>query len=89
MVWLEFIKGITLDFWEDLGYSSLFVLALVAILFLEKVKIRRYTYLWYTGLVLLFIYNPVSLLVCKRILEESTFDQYYLRFYSLIQSCTS
>ena len=83
MVWLAFIKDMTATFWGDYGFSTLFVLGLVAILVLEKTKIRRYTYLWYTGLVLFFIYNPLTLVVCRQIMEDTTFDQYYLRFYSL------
>ncbi len=84
MVWIDFIKTITQQYWGDYGYVSLFVIALLAILFVEKEKIRRYVFLWYTGLALVFIYNPLTLFICKKILEESTFEQYYLRFYGLI-----
>ncbi len=75
---------ITQSFWGDFGFSTLFVVALVAILFLEKEKLRGHIVLWYTGLALVFIYNPITLLVCRQFMEESTFDQYYQRFYSLI-----
>lgn len=84
MVWLKFILSITKTYWGGFGFLALFGLALIGILFFEKEKIKRYAFLWYTGLILVFIYNPITLLICKKILEESTFEQYYLRFFSLM-----
>ncbi len=84
MVWIDFIKTITQEYWGNYGYAALFAIALLAILIFEREKIRRYVFLWYTGLALVFIYNPLTLFICRKILEESTFEQYYLRFYGLI-----
>ncbi|MBE5909997.1 ComEC/Rec2 family competence protein [Pseudobutyrivibrio sp.] len=84
MVWLKFLYGITKEYWGGLGFPLLFGIALVGILVFEREKIKRYAFLWYTGLILVFIYNPVTLFVCKKLMEESTFDQYYKRFFTLI-----
>lgn len=84
MVWLGFIKDITQEFWGDLGFAALFAIALIAILVLEHDKIRRTAFLWYTCLALVFIYNPLTYYLCRKLLEESTFQQYYQRFYSVI-----
>ena len=83
MVWFEFVKKITIEYWQSFCMPMLFVIALIAVLVFEKVKIKRYTYLWYTGLVLLVIYNPITWFLGRKILEPSTFEQYYLRFFSL------
>ena len=84
MEWINVITGISATFWGKLAYALLFVVALGLILFFEKEKIKRYTFLWYTGLVLVFIYNPLTLIIGKWILKENAFEQYYLRFYSVI-----
>ncbi len=84
MVWLDFFIDITQEFWGDYGYSILFSIALIAIIVTCKEKLSRYLFLWYTLLVVIFIYNPLTLFVCRHFLEESTFSQYYQRFYSLI-----
>lgn len=80
----NYLIGITEDYWGGIAFSGLFVIGLIAILVLEKEKIKRYTFLWYSIVVLVFIYNPLTLLICKYILEESTFHQYYLRFFTLL-----
>ncbi|SHJ14079.1 ComEC/Rec2 family competence protein [Pseudobutyrivibrio xylanivorans] len=84
MVQREYLIGITKDYWNNYGYASLFVLALIGILVFEKEKIKRYAYLWYSLVTILVIYNPISLMIFRRFLEPSTFDQYYLRFYGLV-----
>lgn len=84
MVWLKFIIDITQTFWGNYGFSVLFLIAAIAIFVLEKDTIKRYTFLWYPFLVLLVIYNPLTLFLCRLVLEPSTFSAYYLRLYSLI-----
>lgn len=84
MVQGKYLIGITKDYWNNFGYATLFVLALVGILIFEKEKIKRYAYLWYSLVTILVIYNPISLMIFRRFLEPVTFDQYYLRFYGLV-----
>ncbi len=84
MVLLEFFASITKNYWGSFGFPTLFTLSLIGILIFEKEKIKRYALLWYTLVALIFIYNPITFYVCKRTLEPSTFDQYYLRFFCLI-----
>ena len=84
MVWLKFMVGITKTYWGGVGFLALFAIALLGILLFEKEKIKRYAFLWYTGMMLVFIYNPITYIISKRILEESTFEQYYVRFFGLI-----
>ena len=74
----------TKAYWGNLGFAFLFTVALIALLVLEKEKIKRYIVVWYSLFVLVFIYNPITLLVCRKLLEPTTFDQYYLRFFALI-----
>ncbi|MBE5915222.1 MAG: MBL fold metallo-hydrolase [Pseudobutyrivibrio ruminis] len=83
MVSLKYFLSMTRQYW-NVGYALIFVAALVGIFILEKEKIKRYTLLWFSLLVLVFIYNPITLYCSKKILESTTFDQYYLRFFSLI-----
>ena len=83
MVWLNFINTISSSFWANIGIFTIFVVALVGIFLFEREKIKRYIYLWYTLLVLFLIYNPLSYFLAKSFLEQSTFEQYYLRFFSL------
>lgn len=83
MVSLKYLISITKDYW-NIGFFTLFVLALVGILIFEKEKIKRYAFLWYSLLTIVVIYNPLSLFIFRSILEPSTFDQYYLRFYGLV-----
>ncbi|MBR4707300.1 MAG: hypothetical protein IKP29_04515 [Pseudobutyrivibrio sp.] len=80
---VDFFISLTKSFWNSVGFPMLFVVAIIAIFVFEKEKLKRYTFLWYTCLVFIFIYNPITLLVCKMILEKSTFEQYYLRFFGV------
>lgn len=84
MVLLNYFFSMTKAYWGSIGFGLLFTIALIALLVLEKEKIKRYIIVWYTLFVLVFIYNPITLMVCKKLLEPTTFDQYYLRFFSLI-----
>ena len=84
MVSLKYLMSITKDYWNDFGFVSLFVLSLIGILIFEKDKIKRYSFLWYSLITIVLIYNPLSLYFFQRFLEPSTFDQYYRRFYGLV-----
>lgn len=84
MVWKEFIVDITKQYWEYKGYLLLFIVAMAGIFFLEKDKIKRNVFLWYSCAILILIYNPITLLICSKFLEPSTFKDYYLRLFSLI-----
>lgn len=84
MVWKDFLVNITKEYWGGFVFPTLFFFALLGILFIEKDKIKRYAFLWYSLLVLVFIYNPLTVYVSGKIYEASTFDQYYRRFFTLI-----
>ncbi len=84
MVSLKYFFSMTEAYWGNIGFAFLFVVGLIVILVLEKEKIKRYAFLWYSLLVLVFIYNPITLLLSRKFLESTTFDQYYLRYFSLI-----
>lgn len=84
MVWIELLTSITKDYWGNFRFPILFGIGLLGILLFEKEKIKRYTFLWYTVLIFAFIYNPITLFVCNLIMENSTFHQYYTRFFSMI-----
>lgn len=84
MVWIKTLISITTDYWGNVLFPLLLGISLIAILIFEKEKIKQVVFLWYTLLILVFIYNPITLLVCNKIFEQSTFAQYYKRFFSLI-----
>lgn len=84
MVWNEFLIYITKEYWGNFVFPALFIIALLGIILIEKEKIKRYAFLWYPALVLVFIYNPLTVFVSGKIYEASTFDQYYRRFFTLI-----
>ena len=81
---LKYLLSVTTDYWGSWFFPLLFIAGLIGILLLEKEKIKRYTFLWYSIVVLVFIYNPITLFVSRKVLEETTFDQYYLRFFTLL-----
>ena len=80
----NYLLSVSKDYWGSFLFPLLLVAGLIGILILEKEKIKRYTFLWYSIVVLVFIYNPITLIICSKVLEESTFDQYYLRFFTLL-----
>ncbi|SDB38604.1 Metal-dependent hydrolase, beta-lactamase superfamily II [Pseudobutyrivibrio sp. YE44] len=84
MVWLNFIKDMTQQYWGDFGYVTLFLLALVTIFFIKRDSLKRGVILLYTTVVLIFIYNPITYFVCRSFMEETTFIQYYQRFFSVL-----
>ena len=81
---IKYLAEVTVDYWGDIVFPILFFIGLIVIFVVEKEKIKRYTYLWYSIVVLVFIYNPLTLAISRQILEESTFHQYYLRFFTLL-----
>ena len=81
---IKYLAEVTVDYWGDIVFPILIFIGLIVIFVVEKEKIKRYTYLWYSIVVLVFIYNPLTLAISRQILEESTFHQYYLRFFTLL-----
>ncbi|SEA51926.1 Beta-lactamase superfamily domain-containing protein [Pseudobutyrivibrio sp. ACV-2] len=84
MVWNEFLIYISNEYWGNYIFAALFGIALIGIFFIEKEKIKRYGFLWYPLLILIFIYNPLTVYLSGKIYEASTFDQYFRRFFNLI-----
>ncbi len=84
MAWIEFIKDITSKYWGGFGFPLLFGIAAATIFILEKDKIKRYAFLWYSFLAIFLIYNPLTLLILKQFLEKTSFMEYYMRLFSLI-----
>ena len=84
MVSLKYFFSMTKDYWGSFGFALLFAVGIIVIFILEKEKIKRYAFLWYSLVVLVFIYNPITLFLSRKFLEPTTFDQYYLRFFSLV-----
>lgn len=84
MVWNEFLIYITKEYWGNFVFPIFFAIALLGILLIEKDKTKRYAFLWYPLLVLIIIYNPLTVFLSRKIFEASTFDQYYRRYFTLI-----
>ncbi|MCR4695263.1 MAG: MBL fold metallo-hydrolase [Pseudobutyrivibrio sp.] len=84
MVWLNFMIDITREFWGDFGISSLFCLALIAIFVFARDRFAKSLLGIYGLVMLIVIYNPLTYYICKLFMEETTFQQYYQRFFGLI-----
>lgn len=85
MEFVEFVLSITRTYWGRLLFAAIFVVALIAVLVLEKEKIKRFVLVYYSLIIAVFIYNPVTYIGCRYIFRDSeTFQQYYVRFFSLL-----
>lgn len=85
MGWINFLISTTKTYWGSIAFLALFTIAVAVVLFLENDKKKQHTFIWYSGIVLLFIYNPVTYLACRFVFRDpETFQQYFMRFYSLI-----
>lgn len=88
MEWISFIKDITVTYWGGFGFPLLFFIAALAVFILEKDRIKRYSFFWYSFLALFLIYNPLTLVVIKKLLtvalETDGLREYYFRLFSLI-----
>jgi beta-lactamase superfamily II metal-dependent hydrolase len=84
MTWIEFIRNITSEYWGSFRFGLLFIVAAVAIFVLEKDRIKRYSFLWYSLIGIIIIYNPLTLFILQLFIEKNLFNDYYMRLFSLI-----
>jgi beta-lactamase superfamily II metal-dependent hydrolase len=84
MSWIDFVKDITSKYWGGFGFPLLFGIAVIAIFLIEKDKIKRYAFLWYGFFTVILIYNPITLIVTKMVVEKVSFTDYFMRLFTLI-----
>ena len=78
----EMWRQSTFTFWGEKYYICIFVLALISALFFDKNKSRKLTFVGYTLLVLVGIYNPVTYYLCNIVFNGSV--AYFCRVYQLL-----
>ena len=84
MGWIEYFLYITKEYWSDYRYLLLFLLTAVSIFVLEKDKIKKKFIIAFTIIVMVLIYNPLIIHASKVFIEESRFNQYFLRFFNIV-----
>lgn len=78
IIWQEAI----IKFWGDSCFKTIFYFGLVIILFLEKKKTAKFTFVGYSLFVMLVIYNPLVLYVCSLFFGKGI--NYYCRLFALL-----
>ncbi len=69
-------------FWGDNSFFWLFLIAVIFILYFENDKIGKATYVYYSIIVLLGLYNPITYYLCNRLFNGNY--AYFTRLYSLL-----
>lgn len=84
-VW-RFIENIVDLYWGNSGFEGLLFLCLVLILIFENKRHNKKIICIYTIIVLLFIYNPLVVILGQCILEKigMQLDVYYIKLFCLI-----
>lgn len=81
---IEFLRQLTDTLWGNYGFQALFYFSLILVFVLEKKRIRRTAWVWYSVLVLLVIYNPAMYYLCQYIFGPNGLVAYYCRLFCLI-----
>ncbi len=84
---MNFFKDLSNTLWGNFGFQAMFFLGLIIIAVLEQEKWKRNVFVWYPALVLLVIYNPITVYICIWIFGIETmhiFTAYYSRLFSAI-----
>jgi len=82
--YFDIIKEIVTGYWGEYVYQGLFYFALIIIFVLEKDLMRKHMYATYTMVILIIIYNPITITVSKLYFSENGYASYYPRFFSTI-----
>lgn len=76
------IKSVLLSYWGNYAYQGMFYISLIAILTIEKDKIKRHMYTTYALLIMLVIMNPITVYIMKLFFGESYYKSYYPRLFA-------
>lgn len=79
---LRMWKETTNMFWNKNGFFYFFFIALLAIVIFEKDRISKYTYVGYSIIVLIIIYNPITYYLCRDMFSGNY--AYFARLYSML-----
>lgn len=81
---ISFLQNMTVTFWGNYGFHTLFYFSLVLILIFEKRKICRAGVLGYSVCILMIIYNPAMYYIYKYFFSYGSLTAYYCRLFYLI-----
>lgn len=81
---IVFFERLTNQMWGSGPFQYVFYLSLVVILFLEKDKMKKFRYVWFSVFILLFIYNPIMIKVSEKIFGAAELSSYYCRFFLMM-----
>lgn len=79
-----FFTDLTNLYWGIYSFQILFFLGLILIFILEKDKQKKSIFVGYSVVILLGIYNPLTLWICRWIFGNFDFQAYYCRLFSII-----
>lgn len=82
--YIQFFKELTDKVWGISAYQTLFFLGVFVIWIFVKKKEKKSMFVWYTGIVLIGIYNPITLFLCKIVFGETELAAYYCRLFMLL-----
>lgn len=82
--YIEFFKDLSVVEWGGYAYQTLFFIGMIIIFILEKEKKQRNLLIWYPLTILIFIYNPATLFICRKIFGEADLTAYYCRLFLIL-----
>lgn len=84
MEYIDFFKNLLKIYWGNYGIQVLFYLALIVIVIFERNKIKKVNWVWYTVSMLIIIFNPVMVFLCKKLFGDEKIYAYYSRLFCVI-----
>lgn len=82
--YFTFFKELSVKEWGSYAYQALFLVGLFEIFILEKKRERKNVFVWYSAILLIVIYNPVTLFLCRKIFGDADLAAYYCRLFLVI-----
>lgn len=78
-----FLKDVWNTFWGTELYNALFYISLFILFLFEKDKFKRAEYVWYSLIVIVGIFNPISVFIGEKLWGTSV--AYFCRLFSSVQ----
>ena len=80
----SFFKTLTETLWGDFGYCVFFFVSLAILFAMATDVLKRTAFMWYSAICFVFIYNPLMLMVARKLLYEDMFLSYYLKLFNVV-----
>lgn len=81
---IEFFSNLSSAGWGNSAYEILFYLSIIFIIFKEKDKWKRTAFGWYPILIMIGIFNPITVTLATRIFGTYQLVAYYCRLFLLM-----